>query len=193
MEVRSMKQARLLAGASLVVALGLAASACGGSSGSNNPTTTAGGSATVVWATGVCNSLGAWKASLERAKSSLGSNPSSSDLRTAGHQAQVATQALTSSVQQLGPPPTNANAAAQQSIQSLKTQLAADKTKISNTLNGNLSSPAQVTAAVGTVKATVQAMQQSFTSTVNDLKSLDPGSELEKAFHQAKACAPFFT
>jgi exonuclease VII large subunit len=187
-----MRRARLLAGAALVVTLSLAASACGGS-GSSNTTTTTGASATVVWATGICNSFGAWKASLERAKSSLGSSPSSSDLRNAAHQAQVATQALTSSVQQLGPPPTNTNASAQQSIQSLKTQLAADKTKISNTLNGNLGTPAEVTSAVSTVKATVQSMQQSFTSTVNHLKSLDPKSELEKAFHQAKACEPFFT
>jgi hypothetical protein len=36
-------------------------------------------------------------------------------------------------------------------------------------------------------------MLSDFTSTVNDLKSLDPKSDLEKAFHQAVACQPFFT
>jgi hypothetical protein len=36
-------------------------------------------------------------------------------------------------------------------------------------------------------------MLNDFTSTVNDLKSLDPKSEIEKAFHQAVACQPLFS
>jgi hypothetical protein len=115
--VRPTKRARLLGGAALVVALGLAASACGGSSSSNTTTTAAGNSATVTWATGVCNSFAAWKASLQRAKASLAGNPSSSAFQNAAHQAEVSTQALASSLQQLGKPPTGASATAQQSLQ----------------------------------------------------------------------------
>jgi small-conductance mechanosensitive channel len=186
-----MKRARLLAGAAVVVALGLAASACGGSS-SSDTTTTSGASATVQWANGVCNSFGAWKASLQRAKASLGGSSSSSDLQNAGHQAEVATQGLASSLQQLGKPPTASNAKAQQSIATLRTQLQSGKKKIDSTLSGSYGTPAQVKAAVASVRTTALAMFNSFTSTVNDLKSLDPKSELEKAFHQAAACQPFF-
>jgi hypothetical protein len=50
-----------------------------------------------------------------------------------------------------------------------------------------------VKSAVASVRATAVAALNSFTSTVNDLNSLDPKSELEKAFHQAQACQPFFS
>jgi exonuclease VII large subunit len=189
--VPSTKRARLLAGAALVAALGLAASACGGSS-SSDTTTTAGASATVQWANGVCNSFGAWKASIQRAKASLGDNPSTSDLQEAGNQVEVATDALSSSLQALGKAPTTANAAAEQSIQTLRTQLQNDKKQIDNAVNAHYGSPAQLKAGAQTVKASVASASNSFTSTVDNLKSLDPKSELEKAFHQAAACEPFF-
>jgi exonuclease VII large subunit len=189
---RSTKKARLFAGAALVAALGLAASACGGSS-SEDTTTTAGASATVVWANGVCNSFGAWKASIQRAKTSLGSNPSTSDLQAAGHQVQVSTEALRSSLQQLGRAPTTANAAAEQSIKTLRTNLENDKKQIDDVMNEQNPTAAQVRAGAATVKASVKSMSDDFTSTVDNLKSLDPESELEKAFHQAAACEPFFT
>ena len=194
--VRSTKRVRLLAGAAVVAALGLAASACGGSSGTTTTTaaaTAGGNSATVAWASGVCNSFGAWKASLQRAKASLGGNPTSSEFQNAAHQAEVATQGLASSLQQLGKPPTDANAKAQQSIATLRTQLQSGKKQIDNTLNGTNTSPAQIKAAVASVRTTALGMQSSFTATVDDLKSLDPKSEIEKAFHQAVACQPFFT
>jgi exonuclease VII large subunit len=194
--MESLRSAKLLAGAA-VAALALAASGCGGSGSSDTTTTaatTAGGnSATVAWASGVCNSFGAWKASLQRAKASLAGNLTSSAFQNAAHQAEVATQGLASSLQQLGKPPTDANAKAQQSIATLRTQLQNGKKQIDNTLNGNPTSKAEVSAAVASVRTTALSMQSDFTSTVNDLKSLDPKSEIEKAFHQAAACQPFFT
>jgi hypothetical protein len=192
----SVRSTKLVAGAALVVALALAASACGGSSSSGTTTTTTGttgNSATVAWASGVCNSFGAWKASLQRAKASLAGNLTSTQFMNAAHQAEVATQGLASSLQQLGRPPTQTSAAVQQSIASLRTELQNGKKKIDDTLNGNPQSKAEVSSAVASVRTTALSMQSNFTSTVNDLKSLDPKSEIEKAFHQAAACQPFFT
>jgi len=193
----SFRSAKLLAGAAVVAALTLAASGCGGSGSSDTTTTAAttgagGNSATVAWASGVCNSFGAWKASLQRAKASLAGNLTSSAFQNAAHQAEVATQALASSLQQLGKPPTDANAKAQQSVATLRTQLQNGKKQIDNTLNGNPTSTAEVSAAVASVRTTALSMQSDFTSTINDLNSLDPKSEIEKAFHQAAACQPFF-
>jgi hypothetical protein len=189
--MRSARSPKLLVGAAGAAALALAASGCGGSS-SSHTTTTAGGSATVVWANGVCNAFGAWKASIQRAKASVASNPSTSALQAAGHQVQVSTQALFSSLQQLGHAPTQANAAAQQSIDTMRTQLQSDRQKINDATNLKNPTAAEVHAAVATVETSVASMSNSFTSTVKSLKSLDPSSELEKAFHQAAACQPFF-
>src|SRR5262245_13937480 len=189
--MKSVRSAKLLAAAALVVALGLAAAGCGGSS-SSDTTTAVGGSATVAWANGVCNAFGAWKASIQRAKTSVAGNPSTSALQTAGHEVRVSPQGLFSSLQQLGRAPTQANAAAQQSIDTMRAQLQSDRQKISNATNLTNPTAAQVHAAAATVRTSVASMSNSFTSTVKSLQSLEPGRELAKAFHQAKACEPFF-
>jgi len=43
-----------------------------------------------------------------------------------------------------------------------------------------------------TVTATLAAMVHNLTLAVGNLKKLEPGGELEKAFHEAPACAPYF-
>jgi exonuclease VII large subunit len=192
MESRSSKRARLLGGGAVVVALALAASACGGSS-SPETTTTTGASATAAWASAVCTSFSSWKASLQRAKASLSSQPTSTEFQNAANQVTVATQGLQSSLQALGKPPTDNTAAVQQAIATLRTQLLNGKAKIQDTLNGNYASASQLSSAVTSVRTTTTGMLNDFTTAVNSLKSLDPGSELEKAFHQTSACDPFFT
>ena len=189
--LRSTRRARRVSGALLVAALALGAAACGGGS-SSNTTTTNGTSATVAWASAVCTSFSAWKASLQRDRASVASQPTQTQFQNAAHQAVLATQGLESSLQQLGKPPTSTSAKAQQSIATLRAQLESGKAKIEATLNGSNPTPAERRANVATVRTTANSMLSSFTSTVNDLQSLDPGSELEKAFHQATACDPFF-
>lgn len=188
--VRSTKRARLLTGTALVAALVLAASACGGSS-SSQTTTTSAATATAAWASAVCTSFSSWKASLQRAKASLASEPTQTQFQNAAHQAELATQGLQSSLQQLGKPPTAASATVQQSIATLRTQLLNGKKEIQSTLNGPHTSASDLKAAVASVRKTAASMVDAFSTTVDDLKSLDPKSELEKAFQQTTACAPF--
>lgn len=188
--VRSTKRARLLTGTALVAALVLAASACGGSS-SSQTTTTSAATATAAWASAVCTSFSSWKASLQRAKASLASEPTQTQFQNAAHQAELATQGLQSSLQQLGKPPTAASATVQQSIAALRTQLLNGKKEIQSTLNGPHTSASDLKAAVASVRKTAASMVDAFSTTVDDLKSLDPKSELEKAFQQTTACAPF--
>lgn len=176
----------------MVTVLVLAASACGGSSNSETTTTT-GATAMLTWASSVCTSFSAWKASLQRQKASLSSQPTTNEFQNASNQAVLATQGLQSSLQQIGKPPTGTSATVQRELTSLQTDLLNGKKKIQSTLNGNYSTPSQRRSAVASVKTTVTAMLDSFTSTVNGLNSLDPGSEIEKAFHQATACDPFFS
>ena len=190
--VRFSPRARLVAGAAVAAALALAASACGGSS-SSDTTTTTGASATVAWASAVCTSFSAWKASLQRAKASLSSEPTNTQFQNAAHQVTVATQGLQSSLQQLGKPPTGTSASVQQDIATLRTQLLNGKQQIQTTLNGNNASASQLKSAVSSVRTTATGMLNDFSTAVNDLKSLAPGSEIEKAFQQTSACKPFFT
>jgi exonuclease VII large subunit len=190
--VRSKRSARLVAGTALVVALGLAASACGGSSSSSQTTTTSTATATAAWASAVCTSFSSWKASLQRAKASLASEPTNTQFQNAAHQVEVATQGLQSSLKQLGKPPTSTSASAEQSLETLRTDLLDGKKQIQTTLNGSYSSGAELKSAVGSVRTTATSMLNSFSTTIDDLKSLDPGSELEKAFHQTTACDPYF-
>jgi small-conductance mechanosensitive channel len=191
--VDSTKRARLLTGAALVAALGLAASGCGGSSGNDTTTTTTSASATVQWASAVCTAFSSWKASLQRAKASLSSQPTTTEFQNASQQVEVSTQGLQSSLQQLGRPPTETNASVQKSISTLRTELLNGKQQIQKTLNGSFTSKSELQAGVASVKSTATSMLNAFSSTISDLKSLDPGSELEKAFHQTSACDPFFT
>jgi exonuclease VII large subunit len=174
-----------------MVVLVLAASACGGSSNSATTTTT-GATAMAAWASAVCTSFSAWKASLQRQKASLSSQPTNTEFENATHQAVLATQGLQSDLQQLGKPPTGTSATVQQELASLRTELLNGKQKIQSTLNGSYSSPSELKSAVASVRTTATAMLNSFTSTVNNLKSLDPSSEIAKAFHQTSACDPFF-
>ena len=190
--VRATKRARLLAGAAVVVGLALAASGCGGSGGSSQPTTTSAATATAAWASAVCTSFSSWKASLQRSKASLAGNPTNTEFQNAAHQVELATQGLQSSLKQLGKPPTATSASVQQSIATLRTQLLNGKKEIQSTLNGNYSSASQLKSAVKSVRTTAQSMLSDFSKTVSDLKSLDPGSELAKAFQQTTACDPFF-
>ncbi len=191
--VRSTKRARLVAGTALVAALVLAASACGGGGGSSSQTTTtSSATATAAWASAVCTSFSAWKASLQRAKASLASEPTQTQFMNAAHQVEVSTQGLQSSLQQLGKPPTATSATVQQSLATLRTQLLDGKKQIQSTLNGSHSSASDLKAAVASVRKTAASMVGAFSATVSDLKSLDPKSELEKAFQQTTACDPFF-
>lgn len=188
---RTTVRARRLAGVVVVAVLVLAASACGGGSNSETTTTT-GATAMATWASAVCTSFSAWKASLQRDKASLSNNPTTTEFQNATHQAVLATQGLQSSLQQLGKPPTGTSATVEQELASLRTELLNGKKKIDDTLNGNYSSSSELKSAVSSVKTTATAMLNSFTSTVDNLKSLDPSSEVEKAFHQSIACDPFF-
>ena len=169
----------------------LAASACGGSSKSETTTTSA-ATAMASWASSVCTSFSAWKASLQRQKENLSNEPTQTEFQNASHQAVLATQGLQSSLQQIGKPPTGTSATVEQQLTSLKNDLLNGKKKIENTLNANYSSPSQVKSGVASVKATATDMLNSFSSTINSLKSLDPSSDISKAFHQTSACDPFF-
>ncbi len=178
----------LLVGAGIAAALVLAATACGGGKGGASATT--GASATVQWASGMCTAFTTWKTSLK--KIHLGAHPSSSDVQAAGGEVRDATQALTQSLKKLGKPDTATGGAAKENLDTLETAMSNDKEKIEETLKTKPPTAAAGLAQLSTVTASLAAIVHNLNLAVGNLKKLEPTSELEKAFHEAPACAPYF-
>lgn len=178
----------MLVGAGVAAALVLAATACGGGKGETSTTT--GASATVQWASDMCTAFTTWKNSLKSIH--LGAHPSSSDVQKAGDEVRDATETLTRSLKGLGKPDTATGEAAKKNLDTLQTVMSKDKEKIEETLKTKPPNAAAALAQVSTVTATLAAMVQNLTLAVGNLKKAEPTGELEKAFQQAPACAPYF-
>jgi len=172
-----------------VAALALSASACGG--GKKSETTAA--SANAIWAGNVCSVFTAWKTSLQNIKTNLtsGGIPSSSDLRQAGRQADDATKTLVRSLKNLDPPSSTDGETAKATLDTLETNLSNGMSTIEDAVPKNPSMSDLVTA-LPTIKAAFTTMAGDVKTAVNDLKKLDPGGEIEKAFHDAPACQVYF-
>lgn len=176
-----------LLGCAAVAALVLSVAACGGGT---TTTTAAGGTSPVEWANGVCSSVTTWKHSVESIKNDVTSQPSPSQLRKAGRRVERATETLSRSLKQLGPPETAKGEAAKQSLDTLATGLQSGMNKLEETLNSSSSGVAGTLAQISAITATLSSMAQDLELAGGNLKNLAPGDELEQAFHQAGACRP---
>ena len=181
----------LIAAAIVVLALGV--SACGG--GKKSSSTTTGVSATEQWAGGVCTAFTTWKNSLEGIKSNLKSGGvsslSSSELNKAASQVEAATQTLVTSLKNLGKPETANAQTAKTNLTSLQKSLSEGMTTIENALKSAPSSVTGAMTALSTVTTELGKMKTDLTQGVNNLKQIDPGSDLEQAFKQAPSCAVY--
>lgn len=174
--------------AAVVAVLLLGASACGGGS-------TSSASATTQWAGGVCSAFTAWKTSLEGIKSDLkngGLGSLSADkLKGAANQADDATKTLVQSLKKLGMPETANRQAAKKNLTTLENSLSHGLTSIENALKSGDSSLTGVAATLATVTTELGTMATALSTSVGDLKQLDPGSDLEQAFKQAPSCSAY--
>jgi hypothetical protein len=180
--------------AAAVVMLVLSASACGGGKKSSSTTTTT-ASATQQWAGGVCSAFTTWKTALQGIKSSLKaggiSSLNSTALKQAATKAEDATTTLVNSLKNLGKPDTANAQAAKKNLTSLQTTLSQGMTTIENTLKSAPSNVAGMATAVSTAAAELATMANSLTKSVDQLKQINPGSDLEQAFKQAPSCSAY--
>lgn len=100
----------------------------------------------------------------------------------------AATETLTSDLDNLGKPDTEAGAKAKESVDQLSTELQGEVSTIEDTLNG-ASGVAGIIAAVQTISTALGNMGTQVTSTVSDLESLDAKGEFESAFNDASSCS----
>jgi ElaB/YqjD/DUF883 family membrane-anchored ribosome-binding protein len=173
-----------------VLALVLAAVACGGG-GESSTTTTTEESSAVQWAGGVCSAFTTWKNSVKSIESSVASQPSKSQIQKAGQDFQSATKTLTESLKQLGKPDTAQGQAAKKNLDTLESTLQSNMNKIQDTLNQSSSGAASTLSQISTLSATLATMANNLKLAGGNLKSFAPSGELQQAFHQATACQPY--
>ena len=175
-----MTKRAILCGA-VVAAAAVLAAGCGGSSDSDT-------SATSEWASGLCSAISDWTSSISSIGTTLkGGNLSQDSLTSAVDDAKSATEKLTSDLDGLGKPDTEAGQQAKDSIDQLSSDLKADVTKIQDALDG-ASGIAGIIAAIPVITSTLSTMGTQVSSTISGLESLDAKGELEDAFSGSSSC-----
>jgi hypothetical protein len=119
-------------------------------------------------------------------------NVSKDSVTSAVDDAKSATDKLTSDLKKLGKPNTDAGAEAQKTVDQLSTQVSDGVDTIQTTVKG-ISSVSSALSAVSTVSTTLKTLNSDISTAFKTLSSLQPGSELQKAFQSAPDCAPFRT
>ncbi len=87
----------------------------------------------------------------------------------------------------LGKPPTEAGDQAKQSVDTLTSQVNDEVQKVQDAVD-NTSSVSGILNAVTVASSALSSMSSDVQSTINDLKQLQPGSELQTAFQQSDSC-----
>ena len=163
----------------LLAALTLLAAGCGKSS---KPETAA------EWANDFCSDVSTWKDSLTSTATSLkGGSLTKDTIQNAFDDFKSATKTFTGDVKDLGKPPTEVGDQAKQSVDTLTSQVNDEVQKVQDAVD-NTSSVSGILNAVTVASSALSSMSSDVQSTINDLKQLQPGSELQTAFQQSDSC-----
>jgi hypothetical protein len=147
---------------------------------------TTGASQTAAWAEGTCNALVTWKGDVVAAVNTLKATPTRDNAKQAADDAKTATLTLTDSLSALGAPRTSASAQAQDTVDSLKTQMQTGLSKIQEA-SGKISGISGSAAAVSTISSTLVTMRDQLAAAGAKLREL-PSGELEDAIASAPSC-----
>jgi hypothetical protein len=160
------------------VALGAAllAAGCGGE---DEP-------AAVGWADDFCSSLTTWTDSVQAATQTLTSGDADR-VETAVDDLRDATRQLADDLESLGAPETDAGAEAKASLDTLAESLRDDLEEIEGAASDAEGASGLLTA-ISTISATLVAMGQATSETLEELEQLDGRGELADAFEQADSC-----
>ena len=171
--------------AATVVGAALLAAGCGSSSDS----TSTDASPTSEWADGLCTAINTWTTSISSIVDPIKSGDISKDsLTTAVDDAKSATDTLTSDLEGLGKPDTEAGQQAKDSVGQLSTDLQAGVTTIQDALD-SASGIAGIIAAAPVIVTTLGTMGTDVSSTISSLQNIDAKGELETAFKDAPSCS----
>jgi methyl-accepting chemotaxis protein len=187
--MRDMDVARLILSRILVacvLSVALVAAGCGGDDDSSSQ---ADASPAEEWADGFCSALTMWTNDLEAAAEPFTdlSSFSEESIRQAADDAKNATETLTESMRSLGAPDTSSGDQVETAVDDLATELESGAQEIEDAV-ADVSSVADVPAAVGTVTATLSQLGREVGSALQTIGDADASGELETAFEDADSC-----
>ena len=169
-----------------LAAAALLAAGCGSSD--SGSTTSSDTSPTTEWAAGLCTAISTWKSSISAIGDTIKGGTISKDaLTSAVDDAKSATDTLTSDLDALGTPDTEAGQQAKDSIDQLSTELKDDVATIQDELD-NASGITGLIAAIPTITKSLANMGTQVSTAISDLESLDAKGELQSAFNDASSC-----
>jgi hypothetical protein len=166
-----------------VLSLSLMAGGCGGDDDSSSA------APAEEWADGFCSALTMWTNDLEAAAEPFTdlSSFSEESIRQAADDAKNATETLTESMRSLGAPDTSSGDQVETAVDDLATELESGAQEIEDAV-ADVSSVADVPAAVGTVTATLSQLGREVGSALQTIGDADASGELETAFEDADSC-----
>ena len=152
----------------------------------SSTTTSVAASQTQAWAEGTCSALVTWRSDVAASASTLKSAPTRANAKQAATDVKNATSSLADSLSNLGAPGTSASAKAQDTVQSLKTQMQTGVSKM-QTAAASMSGISGSADNVATISATLVTMRDQITAAANALRDL-PTGETQQAFATAPSC-----
>ena len=170
---------RLVVAALATIAL---AASCGGDGNGDDTTSPA------EWADGLCSSITTWTDSLQSTTDSLRSgNLTEESLRSAADDVKSSTETFVDDVKGLGKPDTESGDRAEELVDGLGNDVDEGAQKIEDTIEG-VSDPSGLLSAISVVSGTIQTMSQQVSSTLQQLRQLDPAGDLGQGFQEAESC-----
>lgn len=147
-----------------------------------------------AWADSVCTSLGTWKSSIEALADVSSGSLTAESLQDKIADAEEATSTLVSELKDLGPPDLESGDALQEELSSSadEIQSGVDALKEGAQQAAEAGSPAEFIEGLAALAPQFQALLDTLSTTLDDLRnadlSSDAKSELQQAFADAESC-----
>ena len=169
--------------AACLLALGLFAAGCGGDDGSSSQ------AAPDEWADDFCSALKTYTDDLAAIAEPLTdvSSLSEDSIKEAAGDAQDATETLAEDMRSLGTPDTTSGDQVDGAVEALATELESGALELEAAV-ADVSSAADVPAALGTVTTTLSEMGREVGLALQSIEDADTSGELKTAFENAESC-----
>jgi chromosome segregation ATPase len=147
--------------------------------------------AAATWADGVCSSINDWQTDIEGNLDELRDDPSAisaDSVRAAAEDSLESTEAMLDELRELGAPETESGDQARQEVEQLLEALEERLERVRDAAEAAEEGVAELIAVIASVANEVEGASQDARDTVEELRDLEPGGDLEEAFRNEDAC-----
>jgi methyl-accepting chemotaxis protein len=144
-----------------------------------------------AWADSVCSSIGDWRTDVDENIQELSENPgaiSADSLRAAADESLESTQSLVDELRGLGAPDTESGEQAREELEQLLESLEERVERVREAAEAADEGVAEIVAVIASVSNEVQGAADDARETLNELREIDPGGDLEQAFQDTDSC-----